>query len=318
MSYQLIHQDCLAWLREQPANSVHAVCTDPPYGLIEFSARELEKLRAGRGGIWRLPPKLNGSQRAPLPRFTVLTAEQQQSLVAFFHQWGSEVMRVIVPGGHVVVAGHPILQYQVQGAMAAAGFEVRGALIRLYQGFRGGDRPKNAEQEFPDVCVTLKGNYEPWMLFRKPISEDTVAANLRKWKAGGLRRLAESKPVPEVIPSGKTPKLEEQIADHPCLKPQHFLRILARALLPLGEGVLVDPFMGSGSTIAAAQRVGYSAIGIEVDEEYYRLALNAVPKLARLYPDFCGQVLERPVADDEIPQVSDEQLSFLWANRAGG
>lgn len=318
MSYQLLNQDCLAWLREQPDNSIHAVCTDPPYGLIEFSARELEKLRAGRGGVWRLPPKLNGSQRAPLPRFTVLTAEQQQALVDFFQQWGREVLRVIVPGGHVVVAGHPILQHQVQGALAAAGFEVRSAIIRLYQGFRGGDRPKNAEKEFPDVCVTPKGNYEPWMLFRKPISEDTVAANLRKWKTGGLRRLAESKPFPEVIPSGKTPKLEERLADHPCLKPQHFLRILVRALLPLGEGVLVDPFMGSGSTIAAALRVGYSAIGIELDKEYYRLATSAIPALSRLYPDFCGQVLERPIADDEVPQVNDEQLSLLWANQAGG
>lgn len=316
MTYQLFHQDCLDWLRDQPENSIHAVCTDPPYGLIEFSPRELEKLRAGRGGIWRLPPKLNGSQRAPLPRFTVLTPEQQKTLAEFFTLWGTEVLRVVVPGGHVVIAGHPMLQYHVQGAMAQAGFEVRGAIMRLYQGFRGGDRPKNAEQEFPDVCVTPKGNYEPWMLFRKPISEETVAANLRKWKTGGLRRLAESKPFPEVVLSGKTPKIEEQIADHPCLKPQHFLRILVRALLPLGEGVIVDPFMGSGSTIAAAASIGYKAIGIEVDEEYFRLAKQAIPRLAKLYSDFAGEVLERPVADYEAPRDEESQLAFSWSAKS--
>lgn len=316
MSYQLLHQDCLDWLRAQPDNSVHAICTDPPYGLIEFSPRELEKLRAGRGGIWRLPPKLNGSQRAPLPRFTILTLDQQKALADFFMLWGKEVLRVIVPGGHVVIAGHPILQYQVQGAMAQAGFEVRGAIIRLYQGFRGGDRPKNAEKEFPDVSVTPKGNYEPWMLFRKPISEETVAANLRKWKTGGLRRLAGSKPFPEVILSGKTPKIEEHIADHPCLKPQHFLRILVRALLPLGEGVIIDPFMGSGSTIAAAVSVGYEAVGTELDEEYFQMASQAVPRLASLYSDFNGEVLDRPNADFEIPRDDNSQLSFLWAAKA--
>jgi site-specific DNA-methyltransferase (adenine-specific) len=185
MAYRLFHQSYFEWLREQSPNSIHAVCTDPPYGLVEFSDRELEKLRAGRGGVWRLPPNINGSQRAPLPRFTVLTSEQQKAVAKYFFEWGEQLITVIVPGGHVIVAGHAILQHHVQGAMSQVGFEVRGAVIRLYQGFRGGDRPKNAELEFPDVSVTPKGGYEPWMLFRKPISEGTVAANLRKWKTGG-------------------------------------------------------------------------------------------------------------------------------------
>jgi len=317
MPYRLLHQNCLDWFRSQPAHSIHAVCTDPPYGIVEFSDRELAKLRAGRGGIWRIPPKLNGSLRAPLPRFTVLTAEQQKALAQFFYEWGHQVIRVIVPGGHVIVAGHPILQYHVQGAMALAGFEVRGAIIRIYQGFRGGDRPKNAEREFPDVCVTPKGAYEPWMLFRKPICEDTVAANLRKWGTGGLRRLEGSKPLPEVILSGKTPKAEERVADHPCLKPQHFLRIIVRSLLPLGEGIVVDPFMGSGSTIAAAEKIGYQSVGLEVDEQYYQLALEAVPRLSALYSSFSGQVLERPDPKPVAAQEPEEQMLFQWFDSAG-
>lgn len=311
MHYQLLHQNCTDWFRQQPPDSIHAVCTDPPYGLIEFSSPELEKLRAGRGGIWRLPPNLNGSLRAPLPRFTVLNTKQQKAIAHFFYEWGGEVRRVIVPGGHVIVAGHSILQHHVQSAMAEAGFEVRGAIIRLYQGFRGGDRPKNAEQEFPEVCVTPKGGYEPWMLFRKPIAEATVAANLRRWKTGGLRRLAESKPLPEVIPSGKTPKSEEQIADHPCLKPQHFLRIVVRALLPLGEGILVDPFMGSGSTIAAATRVGYHSVGIELDRLYYEMAVQSVPTLAALYPSFGGQALDHPEVLSPVREVEEPLLFSL-------
>ena len=132
------------------------------------------------------------------------------------------------------------MQYLVQTALADAGFEVRTAIMRLYFSFRGGDRPKNAEREFPEVCVTPKGAYEPWMLFRKPIAEKTVAENLRRWKTGGLRRLGPDKPLPDAIPSGRTPDREEAISDHPCLKPQHFMRIIARALLPLGEGVVLD------------------------------------------------------------------------------
>jgi site-specific DNA-methyltransferase (adenine-specific) len=110
-----------------------------------------------------------------------------------------------------------------------------------------------------------------------------VAENLRKWKTGGLRRLSLDKPFPEVIPSGRTPRREAAISDHPCLKPQHFMRIIVRALLPLGEGTVLDPFMGSGSTIAAAEAVGYRSVGIEIDKDYFRLAEASIPKLAALY-----------------------------------
>ena len=84
----------------------------------------------------------------------------------------------------------------------------------------------------------------PAIMFRKPLGEKTVAENLRKWKTGGLRRLSADKPLPEVVPSGRTPKREEAISDHPCLKPQHFMRIIVRALLPLGEGTVLDPLHG--------------------------------------------------------------------------
>lgn len=104
------------------------------------------------------------------------------------------------------------------------------------------------------------------MLFRKPIAEKTVAENLRRWKTGGLRRLGPNKPLPDSIPSGRTPDREEAISDHPCLKPQHLMRIIVRSLLPLGEGAVLDPFMGSGSTIAATEAIGDGAIGVELDE----------------------------------------------------
>ena len=194
-----------------------------------------------------------------------------------------------------------------------AGFEVRPAIMRLYYSFRGGDRPKNAEVEFPEVCVSPKGAYEPWTLFRKPIEAKTVAENLRRWKTGALRRLSADKPLPDVIPSGRTPKCEEAISDHPCLKPQHFMRIVVRALLPLGEGTILDPFMGSGATIAAAEAIGYTSIGLEIDPAYFQLAEKAVPRLASLYSQFSGQFLEAELAAVVQPDESDEQMAMVLA-----
>ena len=311
--YRLHHADCFDWLRACPAHSLHAVCTDPPYGILEFTEQEVAKLRSRRGGVWRLPPAIGGSKRDPLPRFTVLNDAQRKNLARYFYEWGVLLLPALAPGAHVCVAGHPIMQYLVQAAMSDAGYEVRTAIMRLYFSFRGGDRPKNAEREFPEVCVTPKGAYEPWMLFRKPIAEKTVAENLRRWKTGGLRRLGADKPLPDAIPSGRTPDREEAISDHPCLKPQHFMRIIVRAMLPLGEGVVLDPFMGSGSTIAAATALGYDAIGTELDETYFRLAEHSVPRLAALYPGFLGDDLGTGAGLPAVEADDSQQMSLMLA-----
>lgn len=60
------------------------------------------------------------------------------------------------------------------------------------------------------------------------------------------------------------------------------MRVVVRAALPLGTGIVLDPFMGSGSTIAAAQALGYEAIGLERDPEFFELARAGIPALAAL------------------------------------
>jgi site-specific DNA-methyltransferase (adenine-specific) len=55
---------------------------------------------------------------------------------------------------------------------------------------------------------------------------------------------------------------------------------LVRGVLPLGEGVVLDPFAGAGSTLAAAEAVGYQSVGVEKDPEYFKMAVRAIPKLS--------------------------------------
>lgn len=143
-------------------------------------------------------------------------------------------------------------------------------------------RPKGAEKEFADMSVIPRGLWEPWGLYREPITEKTVAANIRKWNAGALRREAINQPFSDLIECKKTPAIERDIAPHPSLKPQSFMRKIVYAALPTGKGVLLDPFAGSGTTLAAAVHIGYACIGIEKDLDYYHLAETAIPKLAAL------------------------------------
>ena len=126
--------------------------------------------------------------------------------------------------------------------------------------------------------------WEPWLVYRKPV-EGRVQDNLRKWGPGGFRRPSRDKPFGDVIPSAPTRKTERDLAPHPSLKPQAFLRHIVRAVLPLGKGLVLDPFAGSGSTLAAAEAVGYESVGVEQDEFFFEMACEAIPKLVGLAAD---------------------------------
>jgi site-specific DNA-methyltransferase (adenine-specific) len=60
------------------------------------------------------------------------------------------------------------------------------------------------------------------------------------------------------------------------------MRVIVQAALPLADGIILDPFAGSGSTLAAANAIGYDSIGIEKDARYVTMARSAIPKLSAL------------------------------------
>ncbi|MGQ0815701.1 MAG: DNA methyltransferase [Gemmatimonadota bacterium] len=278
---EIVLGDCFEWLSGQPDRSIHAVVTDPPYGLVEYSADEQAKLRKKKGGVWRIPPAFDGHQRSPLPRFTTLKKTELAELEMFFLRFGKALARVVVPGAHVFLASNPLVSHLVAQSLVRAGLERRGEIIRLVMTMRGGDRPKNAHREFEGVSVMPRSMWEPWLLFRAPL-DGRVQDNLRKWKTGGLRRVSKERPFGDVIKSAPTHPKERALAPHPSLKPQALLRQIVRAALPLGEGTVLDPFAGAGSTLAAAAALGYSSIGIEADRTYFEVAKTGIPKLSEL------------------------------------
>jgi site-specific DNA-methyltransferase (adenine-specific) len=273
--------DCFDWLARQDDNCIHAVVTDPPYGLHEYTPEQQAKLRNGRGGVWRIPPSFDGTKRSPLPRFTTLTPDQLEELREFFRLFGRALLPKLTPGANVVVASNPLLSHIVADGLSQSGLERRGELVRLVMTLRGGDRPKAAHEEFSQVSVMPRSMWEPWLIYRKPL-EGRAQDNLRKWQTGGFRRPSPQRPFGDVIRSSPTRKEERLLAPHPSLKPQAFMRQLVYGVLPLGRGIVLDPFAGSGSTLAAAEAVGYRSIGVEKDPHYFDMASKAIPKLAAL------------------------------------
>lgn len=291
---RIVHADCFEWLGRIPECSLHAIVTDPPYGVKEYDFEQIEKRANGNGGIWRIPPAFDGHNRQPLPRFTALSAKERRQITTFFTEWSKVATHALRPGGHVFIASNSFLSQLVFSALIDGGLEFRGQIVRLVRTFRGGDRPKNAEEEFPGVSSLPRGCFEPWGVLRKPLPPGMkVSECLREFQTGGLRRTPDDKPFSDVILSGRTPQREKALANHPTIKPQAFMRQIVHAALPLGVGVMADTFLGSGATVAASEAVGLQAVGVERFADYFELSRQAIPQLAAI--------------DAEPPQLS---LSF--------
>ena len=69
----------------------------------------------------------------------------------------------------------------------------------------------------------------------------------------------------------------DKFNEHPSQKP---IRLMRDVLLRCPEGTILDPFMGSGTTLRAAKDLGRKAIGIEIEERYCEIAANRMSQLA--------------------------------------
>lgn len=140
--YETLCADAFEWLRARERNSIHAVITDPPYGLLEYTEEQKTKLRSGRGGVWRIPPSFDGCKRRPLPRFTILKESHKADLEAFFSTLAALLLPVLVPGAHVFIATNPLVSQLLYSPFIRAGFEKRGEIIRVVHTLRGGRPPQ--------------------------------------------------------------------------------------------------------------------------------------------------------------------------------
>ena len=189
----IIQGDCVKELAKLKANSVDSIVTDPPYGwrfmgkawdapdIAEMTKKRIHTRTAGKASI-------DGSIRKPREKAPEAAGTYDVSkagnwnFMIWTQEWATEALRVLKPGGHVLVFCGPRTYHAMAMGVEQAGFEIRDQLQWLF----GSGFPKS-HNIGEGRGTALKPANEPIVLARKPLEKGlTIAENVLKWGTGAL------------------------------------------------------------------------------------------------------------------------------------
>ena len=300
-SIELIN--CLDGMKHLPENSVDMVCTDPPYFLD------------GLGNDWdknKIDKKGASSVVGNLPKGMKFDRKQSKKFHDFYMDVSKEVFRVLKPGGAFISFSSPRLYHSMAMAVEENGFEIRDMMAWVYtqsqvKAFSQNhiiekDKIKTREEKdnLKDMCKDwrtpqLKPAIEPMCLAVKPI-EGRYIDNFERYGTGLLNTSEETR-VDGKFPSNVM-TVEEDVLDkvflvkkpskdekgdfntHLSVKPVDLIQHLIQLFTKKGA-VVLDPFMGSGTTAVAAVNCGRNYMGFDINEEYVEISNKRVLSLLK-------------------------------------
>jgi site-specific DNA-methyltransferase (adenine-specific) len=281
---------CLDGMKKLPENSVDMVCTDPPY-FLDGLGNDWDKGKLDKKGV--------SSVVGNLPKGMKFDRKQSKNFYNFYSEVSKEIFRVLKPGGAFVSFSSPRLYHSMTMAIEDGGFEIRDMLAWIYtqsqvKAFSQDhiiekDKTKTREEKdnLKEVCKDwrtpqLKPAIEPMCLAVKPI-EGRYIDNFEKYGTGLLNTSEETK-VDGKFPSNvmtvqegvldsvflvKKPTKSEKgdFNTHLSVKPVDLIEHLIQ-LFTKKDAIVLDPFMGSGTTAVAAVKSNRKYIGFDINQEY--------------------------------------------------
>jgi DNA modification methylase len=279
---KILSGDCREKLADLEDKSVHLVLTDPPYfldGLDDAWRKGAANSLRGTGSVGGLPVGMKFDPR------------QGKALQEFIEPIARELFRVLVPGGFFISFSQPRLFHRLAVAAENAGFEIRDmfawhytkrAQFKAFSMRHFVEKMKIPEKKKRAILRELRGRktpqlrpqFEALMLAQRP-REGTFVDNWLKYKAGLIdaKKSLDGSPPSTVMLVEKPVK--EEYNTHLAVKPVLLLAHLIELFTCVGQLVL-DPFLGTGSTALAAMRTGRSCIGIEINPEYVDIAEHRI------------------------------------------
>ena len=256
-THRLLLGDSRKTIADLPERSVHLAVTSPPY----WTLKEYEEHPDQLGAM--------GDYDSFLDAIDIVWEGVRRSLVP-----GGRLVIVVGDvclsrrkhGRHVVVPLHASIQERCR----ALGYDNLAPIIW--------HKIANASLEVENGSGFLGKPYEP-----NSVVKNDIEFILFQRKPGGYRRPTLAARIMSVIPEAVHHQYFQQIwtlggastERHPAPYPRRLAERLIRMFSFVGDTVL-DPFMGTGTTNAAAAVLGRNSVGIEVEPSYFDIAVSTL------------------------------------------
>jgi site-specific DNA-methyltransferase (adenine-specific) len=285
-----IYNDCFEMFSKIPDNSIDMVLTDPPYFLDRMDQNWNEMVSVS-----------TNSHIKNVPLGMKFKPEMGKDFELFMDKISKEVFRVLKPGGFYLAFSYPRLFHRITNAAENSGLEIRDALCWCYtlsqvkafsqeRVIKKDDKIDNKYiEEFKNLKTPqLKSAFEPILFATKP-REGRYIDNYLQHGVGLMDCSVKTGISSDKFPTNVlTTGMETGNADfdetfnrvflvnkprkekwntHTTIKPLSLCQHLIELFTKKGA-IVVDPFLGSGTTALAAQNCGRKWIGAEQKEVY--------------------------------------------------
>jgi site-specific DNA-methyltransferase (adenine-specific) len=295
----ILHNDCMIELDKLPDNSIDCVITDPPYFIDKLD---------NNWSSSNVKNDVKNSHIKHLPKGMKFDKSQVKNLYDYYLKLAVLLFQKMKPGAYFLSFSSPRLYHAIAMSCEIAGFEIRDMINWTYtQSMAKGmsishiiERMKITEsekqkliEEYKDYKTPqIKSCFEPICVAMKPIGKLTFIQNELQFKTGLLDFSQKVGINNDRVPANiitteeyndiydknflvsKPSKTEKgKTNTHITVKPisliEHLIKLFSKK-----DALVVDPFLGSGTTAIACKNTNRKCIGIEINKEYYDICLD--------------------------------------------
>ena len=221
---------------------------------------------------------------------------QGKELQAFIESVGNLMLDVLAPGGFATVFSQPRLSHRMGVGLEDAGFEIRDmfawhytrrAQFKAFSMNHFVDRMNISDSDKEQMKLKLRGRktpqlrpqFESIILAQKPMKW-TFGENWMRYETGLIDPNARlDGNVPATVMTVEKPDKSDRnghLTVKPVLLVEHLIKLFS-----LPGQVVLDPFLGSGTTAIVAHRTGRACIGIEIDADIFKKALQRIQEAVK-------------------------------------
>jgi site-specific DNA-methyltransferase (adenine-specific) len=295
----ILNGDCMIELNKLEDNSIDCVITDPPYFIDKLDNKWSSN---------KVNEDVKNSHITHLPKGMKFDKLQTQTLYEYYLELSKLLFKKMKPGAYFLSFSSPRLYHAIAMSCDIAGFEIRDMINWTYtQSMPKGmsishiiEKMKITQEEkiklideYKDYKTPqIRSCFEPICVAMKPIGKLTFIQNELNFKTGLLdfsqKVGIDNDRVPANIITteeynesydknflvSKPSKSEKgEHNSHITVKPIALIEHLIKLFSKKGS-IVVDPFLGSGTTALACKNTGRKCIGVELNSEYYNICLD--------------------------------------------